>query len=54
MPVQALKPIVRPALIPNVGPDMMPNVELALLTLMDLKYEVNTYTKNKEGLKLSK
>ena len=29
----------------HVGPDMMPIVGLALLALMDLKYEVNTNTK---------
>ena len=39
MPVQAL--------IPIVGPEMMPIVELSLLALMDLKYEVNTNTKQR-------
>ena len=30
-----------------VGPEMMPIVGLALLALMDLKYEVNTNTKQR-------
>ena len=36
------------ALILIVGPEMMPIVELALLALMDLKYEVNTNTKQRK------
>ena len=38
---------MRPALIPIVGSEMMPIAELSLLALMDLKYEVNTNTKQK-------
>ena len=40
------------ALIPNVGPDMIPIVGLALISLVNLKYKVNTYTKIKRRIKV--
>ena len=49
----ALIPIVGPTLIPIVGPEMMPNAKLSLLALMDLKYKVNTNTKQRR-IKLNK
>ena len=53
-----LQPFIPEGKPPNyydriVGPEIMPNVGLSLLALMDLKYEVNTNTKQRR-IKLNK